>query len=153
MFKPVDPSHIESKQTVERSLYPPLMGICHTLLGAVLSAAGLMGMVVGWGVQRLTTSAEGEGLISILVTGIASQLGDAYQVVGIWLLTGGLPLLVVGWGLRTERSWARPLTWGLAVLAAVSGLWMLSQMRWFPAMVPLTYAVLMGWFLTRRNDQ
>ena len=149
MFKPVDPSHIESQQAVEHPVYPPLMGLCHTLIGSVLAAAGSMGLLVGWGVQRLTTSAEGQGLVSILVTGIASQLGVAYQSVGMGLLTAGLPLLGVGWSLRTEHSWARPLTWSLAGLAAVSGIWLLFRMLWLPAMVPLTYAGFMGWYLTR----
>ena len=87
------------------------------------------------------------------MTGIAAQLGDAYQAVGGWLLMAGVPLLVVGWGLRAERNWARFMAFGLAVIAAVLGLWLISQWAWMPAMVPMIYAILVGWFLTRSSVQ
>ena len=55
--------------------------------------------------------------------------------------------------MRTERNWARFMAFGLAVIAAVLGLWLISQWAWMPAMVPMIYAILVGWFLTRNSVQ
>jgi uncharacterized membrane protein YeaQ/YmgE (transglycosylase-associated protein family) len=149
MFKPSDPDKPTSTPPEPLGI-PPAFALSHLGLGSVFLASGTVGLLYGSLVEKLARPEAGEGLISGLFAGLAASLGGVFQSLG-WVLLGlGFPLALAGWGWNNSKSWARPLTQILGIAGALAGIWLLTRFAFVEALLPLSYAALVGWVLGKR---